>query len=95
MVIIVTYMLFFILQIVLFVLSIRGKTKKLWMSLFCAECISILIAFGLFVYYNIHQGPNFANFFYTLFSFGAVLVYGLFLLIYHSLNMNMSQFKII
>ena len=81
MVLIIAYIMIFILQIVLFKLSIRRKTKKLWMSLFCAECIPILIAVGLVVYYNIHQGPNFEGFFEGLISFGAAIVYGLFLLV--------------
>lgn len=81
MLLIITYIIMFILQIVLFRLSIRRKTKKLWMCLLCAACISILIAFGMIVYYNIEQGPNFENFIWGLISFGAAIVYGLFLLI--------------
>ena len=46
-----------------------------------AEGISILVALGVCIYYNIHQGPNFANLIYTLFSFGAVIVYGVLFLI--------------
>ncbi len=78
---IITYMVFFILQIVLLVLSVRRNTKKLWMSLFCAECISILIAFGVGVYYNIYGGPNFEGFFEVLISFVTVMVYGLLFLV--------------
>ncbi len=81
MLLIITYIMMFILQIVMFKLSIRRKTKKLWVSLFCAEGISILIAFGLVVYHNINQGPNFEGFFEGLISFLAAIVYGLFLLI--------------
>lgn len=78
MILIIAYIMVFILQIVLFRLSIQRKTKKLWMSLFCAECISILIAVGLIAYYNINQGPNFEGFFEALISFGAAIIYGLF-----------------
>lgn len=81
MVILVTYMMFFVLQIVLLVLSVRRGTKKLWVSLFCIESISMFIAFCLGVYYNVYPGPNFEGFFETLISFGAFFVYGLILLI--------------
>ena len=81
MILISAYIVMFFLQIVLFKLSIRRKTKKLWMCLFCAECIPILIAVGMIVYHNIHQGPNFEGFFEGLISFGAAIVYGLFLVI--------------
>jgi len=78
MILIIAYIMIFILQIVLFRLSIRRKKKKLWVGLFCAECISILIAVGAIAYYNINQGPNFEGFFEALISFGAAILYGLF-----------------
>lgn len=80
MVMLVAYMMFFVLQIVLLVLSVRKGTKKLWVSLYCVECISMFIAFCLGVYYNVYPGPNFEGFFETLISFGAVFMYGLILL---------------
>ena len=78
---IITYILLFILQIVLLVLSVRRESKKLWMSFVCVVCMSILMALGLGVYYNIYGGPNFEGFFEVLISFGSVIVYGLLFLI--------------
>lgn len=77
----VVYIIMFIFLIALLVLSVRRKTKRMRVCLLWAEGIFILVALGVCIYYNIHQGPNFANLIYALFSFGAVFVHGVLLLI--------------
>ena len=77
--IIIMYCILLILQVTLLVFIVLQKNKKSWMILLCIECISILIALGVGVYYNIFGGPNFEGFFEVLVSFGMVIVYSLLL----------------
>ena len=42
----ITYIVILIFQIILFVISIRKKTKKLWRILFSAELVPLLISIG-------------------------------------------------
>lgn len=76
-IILIAYITIFILQIVLFVLSIRRKTKKLWVSLFLSELIPIPVTIALTVYYNTLSGPGFMYFFEALISLLATLIDGL------------------
>ena len=75
----ITYIVIFIFQIILFVITIRKKTKKLWRILFSAELISLLISIGLMIYYNNLPGygfmPGLTYLGEVLFSFGAVVLY--------------------
>lgn len=75
--IIIMYCVLFILQVAFLFFCTRQKNKKLCMILLCIECISILIALGVGVYYNIYGGPNFEGFYEVLISFGMVIVYSL------------------
>ena len=45
----ITYIVILIFQIILFVISIRKKTKKLWRILFSAELVPLLISIGLMI----------------------------------------------
>ena len=75
----ITYIVIFIIQIILFVITIRKKTKKLWRILFSAELIPLLISIGLMIYYNNLPGygfmPGLTYLGEVLFSFGAVVLY--------------------
>ena len=71
----ITYIATLIFQIILFVISIRKKTKKLWRILFSAELIPLLISIGLMIYYNNLPGYGFMPGLEVLFSFGAVVLY--------------------
>ena len=55
----ITYIVIFIFQIILFVITIRKKKKKLWRILFSAELIPLLISIGLMIYYNDLPGYGF------------------------------------
>ena len=84
-ILLIVYIVIFILQIVLLVISIRRKKKKLWLSLFLAEFIPMLIANRVAVYYDNLPGydiiPGFSYIREVLFSYGAAIVYGLFFLV--------------
>ena len=75
----ITYIVIFTFQIILFVITIRKKTKKLWRILFSAELIPLLISIGLMIYYNNLPGygfmPGLTYLGEVLFSFGAVVLY--------------------
>ena len=75
----ITYIVILIFQIILFVISIRKKTKKLWRILFSAELVPLLISIGLMIYYNNLPGygfmPGLTYLGEVLFSFGAVVLY--------------------
>jgi glucan phosphoethanolaminetransferase (alkaline phosphatase superfamily) len=75
----ITYIVILIFQIILFVISIRKKTKKLWRILFSAELVPLLISIGLMIYYNDLPGygfmPGLTYLGETLFSLGAVVLY--------------------
>ena len=75
----ITYIVIFIFQIILFAITIRKKTKKLWRILFSAELIPLLISIGLMIYYNNLPGygfmPGLTYLGEILFSFGAVVLY--------------------
>ena len=75
----ITYIVIFIFQIILFVITIRKKTKKLWRILFSAELIPLLISIGLMIYFNNLPGygfmPGLTYLGEVLFSFGAVVLY--------------------
>lgn len=81
----ITYIVAFILQIVLLVVTIRKKTKRLWTLLFSVELIPMLVAIGLMIYYENLPGygimPGFSYLGEVLFSFGAAVLYGIFFLI--------------
>lgn len=81
----VAYILILALQVVLLVMSMRKKTKKLWTSLFLVEVISMIIAFGLMIYYNHLSGygfmPGLSYLGEVLFSFGAMVLYGICILV--------------
>ena len=49
----ITYIVILIFQIILFVITIRKKTKKLWRILFSAELIPLLISIGLMIWRSI------------------------------------------
>ena len=75
----ITYIVILIFQIILFVISIRKKTKKLWRILFSAELVPLLISIGLMIYYNDLPGygfmPGLTYLGEILFSLGAVVLY--------------------
>ena len=74
----ITYIVIFTFQIILFVITIRKK-KKLWRILFSAELIPLLISIGLMIYFNNLPGygfmPGLTYLGEILFSFGAVVLY--------------------
>lgn len=80
-----TYILIFILQIVLLVKSIRRDSKKLWVRLFLLELIPMFIAIVLEKYYDNLPGygfmPGLTYMGEVLFSFGASVLYGVSFLI--------------
>ena len=75
----ITYIVILIFQIILFVISIRKKTKKLWRILFSAELVPLLISIGLMIYYNDLPGygfmPRLTYLGEVLFTFGADVLY--------------------
>lgn len=75
--VVLAYIVTFIVQIVLFVVTIRKKKRNLWISLFLSEILPMLTALGIGIYYNIISGPEFAHFFHVLFSFAAAFLYGI------------------
>ena len=81
----ITYIVILILQIILLVVTIRKKTKKLWMTLFSIELIPMFIVIGLMNYYDNLPGygimPGFSYLGEVLFSFGAAVLYGISFLI--------------
>jgi len=84
-VLLIAYILILVLQITLLTAGIVRKTKKLWISLFTIEIISILTAAGLTLYYNSLPGygfmPGLSYFGETLFSLAASIVYGVMFLL--------------
>ncbi len=80
----ITYILIFLLQIVLLVKAVRSKSKKLWVVLFLIELVSMLAAIGLKEYYDKLPGygfmPGLTYIGEVLFSFGASVLYGVFFL---------------
>lgn len=78
-ILLVAYIVILVLQIVLLVLSLRKKQKKLWLSLFLVEVISILAATGLRIYYDHLPGygimPGLTYIGEVLYSYGASIVY--------------------
>lgn len=92
-----TYILIFVVQIVLLVKSIRRKSKKLWVGLFLVEIVSMLIAIGLKEYYDSLPGygfmPGFSYFGEILFSFCASVLYGVLLLISVSIFLAIEEKK--
>jgi len=81
----ITYIVVFIMQIVLFVSAIRKRKKRFWILLFSAEIIPLFIAYMLMHYYDNLPGYGFmSGFTYmgeVLFSFGAAVLYGVVFLI--------------
>ena len=75
----ITYIMILIFQIILFLITIRKKTKKLWRVLFSVELIPLLISIGLMIYYNNFPGygfmPGLTYFGEVLFSLGAIVLY--------------------
>ena len=75
----ITYIVIFTFQIILFVITIRKKIKKLWRILFSSELIPLLISIGLMIYFNNLPGygfmPGLTYLGEILFSFGAVVLY--------------------
>ena len=75
----IAYIAIFILQIALLVLSLRKKTKKLWLSLFLSEIIPMITAFILMRYYDSLPGygfmPGLSYFGEVIFSLGAAVLY--------------------
>ena len=71
----ITYIVILIFQIILFVITIRKKTKKLWWILFSAELIPLLISLGLMIYYNNLPGYGFMPGLTYLGILGAVVLY--------------------
>lgn len=75
----ITYIVIFTFQIILFVITIRKKTKKLWRILFSSELIPLLISIGLMIYFNNLPGygfmPGLTYLGEIFFSFGAVVLY--------------------
>ena len=75
----IIYIVILIFQIILFVITIRKKTKKIWRILFSAELIPLLISIGLMIYYNNLPGygfmPGITYLGEILSSLGAVVLY--------------------
>ncbi len=49
----ITYIVILKFQIILFVITIRKKTKRLWRILFSAELVPLLISIGLMIWRSI------------------------------------------
>ena len=84
MTLLIVYIFLLILQIVLLVQSIRKQQKRCWIVLFAAELLSALAAAGLCWYFEALPGGMFGNLTYigeVLFSFGAAVTYGMFILV--------------
>ena len=79
------YMIVFILQIVLLVLSIKKRRKIFWLSLFSLELISTIGAAFIAKYYDGLPGygfmPGLSYIGEVIFSLGAAVTYGIMLLI--------------
>ena len=79
------YIAVFVAQIVLFVLAVKRKTNKNWLTLFLAEIIPMIISLCLMIYYNNLPGygfmPGLSYLAEVLFSFGATVLYGVLLLV--------------
>ena len=74
------YLVVLALQIALLVLSIKKRTKPLWISLFSLELVPMGIAAALGVYYDGLPGygfmPGLSYLGEILFSYGAAVIYG-------------------
>jgi len=94
----ITYTVILIFQIILFVMTVRKKTKKLWRILFSVELIPMLISIGLMIYYNNLPGygfmPGLTYLGEVLFSLGAVVLYGISFLISICSYIAISNHKI-
>lgn len=81
----ILYIAVFIAQIVLFVIAIKRKTNKSWLTLFLAEIIPMIISLCLMIYYNNLPGygfmPGLSYLGEVLFSFGATILYGVLFLV--------------
>ncbi len=81
----IAYIAVFILQTAFLVLSLRKKTKKLWISLFLSEIIPLIAAFSLMRYFDSLPGyglmPGLSYFGEVIFSFGAAVLYGVVLFV--------------
>ena len=85
MLLLIFYIAVFVAQIVLFVLAIKRKTNKNWLTLFLAEIIPMIISLCLMIYYNNLPGygfmPGLSYLAEVLFSFGATILYGVLFLV--------------
>ena len=81
----IIYLAIFVIQIILLVKSIKKKEKKYWTSVFALEIISIIASIILYNYYENLPGyglmPGLSYFGETLFSMGAIFLYGVMLCI--------------
>lgn len=78
-VLLIGYLAIFLIQIVLFILSLKRKNTGLWIGLFLSEAIPMLTALLLMRYFDTLPGygvmPGLSYFGETLFSLGASVVY--------------------
>lgn len=81
----IVYILISILQIIFLVKAIKKNNIKYWMIIFLIEAISLVAAAILTIIYNNLPGsgfmPGLTHFGLFLFSFGASIIYALFLFI--------------
>lgn len=79
----IIYIIIFIFLIIKLIKCLKNKTK--WIKLFIFEIISTLLSSFLFIYYDNLPGyglmPGLSYFGETLISFGAMVLYGIILVI--------------
>lgn len=76
---VILYIFLLALQVLSFILAIRRKTKRYWISLFVLEAASAVLAWRLGVWFDSLPGygfmPGLTYFAETLFSYGAAILY--------------------
>ena len=81
----IAYIVIFILQIFLLVMSVRKKSTRLWIVLFILEIIPMVVAAVLMLYFDSLPGygfmPGLVYFGEIISSFGAVILYAATLLV--------------
>ena len=80
---VIIYIFLLALQVLSFILAIRRKSKRYWVSLFVLESVSAVLAWRLGVWFDGLPGygmmPGLTYLTETLLSYGAALLYGVML----------------
>lgn len=80
---VILYISLLALQVLSFILAIRRKSKRYWVSLFVLESVSAVLAWRLGVWFDGLPGygimPGLSYLTETLLSYGAAILYGVML----------------